>query len=114
MMSAPSLPLVYFGAACATSIAFSFALGAALRRAAGRWPALHAHRSVWFLAQAAVVLVFALACAPLARSPVAPVLTLPQATAGSTVLAEAADLAPVPPASPSMLDAGGKLIKFSV
>jgi len=74
-----SIMLLRFGAACAGSIACALVLDWLLRRAALRWPALAAHRSVWLLAQATVALVFVLACAPLPRAAVAPTLALPPA-----------------------------------
>ena len=95
------MALLYFGAACAASIVFAFVLGVLLKGAAARWPALAAHRSVWLLAQAAVVLVFALACAPLPRSPVAPTLALPQASADTTDIA--ADAVPNAALAPAVI-----------
>jgi beta-lactamase regulating signal transducer with metallopeptidase domain len=79
MMAAFSLALLRFGAACAGSIVCAFVLAVLLRRAATRWPALAAHRSVWLLAQGAIVIVFALALAPLPRSALAPTVALPMA-----------------------------------
>ena len=69
--------LARFAIACAGSLVLAFALSMLLRLAARRWPALLAHRSVWLGGQAAVVLVFLLAVAPLPRSAIAPALTLP-------------------------------------
>lgn len=77
MNDALQLILVRFGAACAASVPFALLLAVLLRRAGARWPALEAHRSVWLSAQAAVVLAFALGCAPLPRGAVAPAVTLP-------------------------------------
>jgi hypothetical protein len=71
--------LAHFAVACAGSLVLAFALSMLLRLAARRWPALLAHRSVSLGGQAAVVLVFLLAVAPLPlpRSAIAPALTLP-------------------------------------
>ncbi|MEM8511556.1 beta-lactamase regulating signal transducer with metallopeptidase domain [Massilia sp. MP_M2] len=69
--------MVHFAVACAGSLVLAFALSMMLRLAARRWPALLAHRSVWLGGQAAVVLVFMLAIAPLPRSAIAPALILP-------------------------------------
>ena len=79
MTAALSLTLSYFTAACAGSVLVALMLDAGLRRAATRWPALGAHRSIWLAAQCAVVLMFALACAPLPRNTMAPSLALPAA-----------------------------------
>ena len=76
MMAEPWL-LARFAAACAGSLVLALALSTMLRLAARHWPALLAHRSVWLGGQAAVVLVFVLAVAPLPRSAIAPALTLP-------------------------------------
>lgn len=104
MIAVPSLPLLTFAGACAGSIVFASVLGALLKCAAGRWPALNAHRSVWLMAQGAVVLVFVLACAPLPRSAIALTLVLPPATAeaaanqiGHAALAAIPLAAPAPP-----------------
>jgi murein DD-endopeptidase MepM/ murein hydrolase activator NlpD len=66
-----------FAAACAGSLALALLLAVLLPRAARRWPALAAHRGVWLLAQACVIGVFLLACVPLPRAAVAPVVSLP-------------------------------------
>jgi beta-lactamase regulating signal transducer with metallopeptidase domain len=66
-----------FSAACAGSLALALLLAALLPRAARRWTALAAHRGVWLLAQACVLAVFLLACTPLPRAAVAPVVSLP-------------------------------------
>ncbi|WP_296951838.1 peptidoglycan DD-metalloendopeptidase family protein [uncultured Massilia sp.] len=71
-----AIVLLRFGAACAGSLACAWVLAALLRLAAVRWPALAAHRSVWLLAQGAVLLAFVLACAPLPRAALAPALAL--------------------------------------
>lgn len=94
-----SLILLRFGAACAASLVLALLLFVLLRRAAARWPALAAHRSVWLMAQAAVALALLLACMPLPRSSVAPVLDLPlsHAEAGPAL----AVLAPLPAAAPA-------------
>ncbi len=84
------LPLARFGAACAGSLACACVLATLLRRAAVRWQALAAHRSVWLLAQGAVLLAFVLACAPLPRAAVAPEVALAPAATGAAVGAAAA------------------------
>jgi murein DD-endopeptidase MepM/ murein hydrolase activator NlpD len=83
MTAALSLTLWRFAAASAGSVVFAWLLSAVLHRAARRWPALAAHRSVWLLGQAAVALVFLCALAPLPRAGLAPALPLPRALAGA-------------------------------
>ena len=80
--------LVHFAVACAGSLVLAFALSMLLRLAARRWPALLAHRSVWLGGQAAVVLVFMLAIAPLPRSAIAPALILPAPATQHALTAE--------------------------
>lgn len=91
--------LFLFSAACAGSLVVAFVLDLILRRAAARWPALAAHRSVWLIAQMTVVLAFVLACLPLPRSSVAPSLPLEKIAADIALStadegAEHADFAP--------------------
>jgi len=66
--------LLTFVGACVGSLVCGCVLAGILHAAAARWPALHAHRSIWLLAQVAIAAVFALAWVPLARSPI---VTLP-------------------------------------
>jgi murein DD-endopeptidase MepM/ murein hydrolase activator NlpD len=107
MMAALSLPpspdlllaAWRFAAACAGSLVLSLLLSALLPMAARRFPALAAHRSVWLLAQAALLAVFLLACAPLPRTALAPALSLP---AMVVVDDPVADSVPVPPAPASL------------
>lgn len=68
------LALARFGAACAGSVLVAALLDLALRQAGARWHTLRAHRSVWLLAQAAVVLGLVLALLPVPRSVIAPTL----------------------------------------
>ncbi|QJE02786.1 peptidoglycan DD-metalloendopeptidase family protein [Massilia forsythiae] len=93
MNDALQLVLLRFGAACAASVPFALLLALLLRRAAARWPALEAHRSVWLSAQAAVVLAFALGCAPLPRGAVVPALALPPSILDAAPGAAALDAA---------------------
>lgn len=67
----------HFALACAGSLVLATIVHLLLRRAAAHWPALLAHRSVWLLAQAAILAVFMVAVTPLPRATIAPVLTLP-------------------------------------
>lgn len=76
------LMLARFGAACAGSLVLTGSLAIVLRAACLRWPALRAHRSIWLLAQAAVVLVFLLALVPVPRSALAPTLDVAVPDAG--------------------------------
>ena len=94
-MMAESWLLARFAVACAGSLLLAFALSTMLRLAARRWPALLAHRSVWLGGQAAVVLVFVLAVAPLPRSAIAPALTLPALVAGHASMTETDVLPPL-------------------
>ena len=71
--------LLRFAIASAACALLGLVLAGLLRRAARRWPALAAHRSIWLSAQAALLLAFALALAPLPRADVAPALALPAA-----------------------------------
>ena len=87
--------LVHFAVACAGSLVLAFALSMLLRLAARRWPALLAHRSVWLGGQAAVVLVFLMAVAPLPRSAIAPALTLPAPAPQPALTAEPDVLPPL-------------------
>lgn len=115
------MALLYFGVACAASIIVACVLGALLKLACARWPAFAAHRSVWLTAQGAVVLVFALACLPLPRSPVAPTLALAQAsaeTAQSTEIASSAisdaALEPAPAATEAQALSPARLVLDSL
>ena len=92
--------LVHFAVACAGSLVLAFALSMLLRLAARRWPALLAHRSVWLGGQAAVVLVFLLAVAPLPRSAIAPALTLPAPAPRHALMAEPDVLPPLTQTTP--------------
>ena len=103
------LMLARFGAACAGSMVVAALIGALLRMSCARWPALRAHRSVWLLAQAAVVLSFVLALAPLARSPITPTLSLAPAAVSLTdnhdaVQAPADAIVAAPAATPAPQD----------
>ncbi|MEW7848995.1 M23/M56 family metallopeptidase [Massilia aurea] len=104
MMAEPWL-LARFAAACAGSVVLAWTLSLLLRRAARRWPALLAHRSVWLCAQAGVVLVFALAVAPLPRSAIAPALVLPAPAGESVPVGESAVLAPLAQSLPALAPA---------
>lgn len=97
----PWLALPRFALACLGSVVLAALLHALLRRAATRWPALLAHRSVWLAAQTAVVLACLLALVPAPRAGIAPVLSLPapDAVAATTALTEMPD-APDAPAAP--------------
>jgi len=94
--------LVHFAVACAGSLVLAFALSMLLRLAARRWPALLAHRSVWLSGQAAVVLVFLLAVAPLPlpRSAIAPALILPAPATQHALAAEPNVLPPLTQTTP--------------
>jgi murein DD-endopeptidase MepM/ murein hydrolase activator NlpD len=102
MMAALSLPpspdlllaAWRFAAACAGSLVLSLLLSALLPLAARRYPALAAHRSVWLLAQAALLAVFLMAAAPLPRTALVPALSLPAVVEEDPV----ADSVPAPPA----------------
>ena len=78
------LALPRFAAACAGSVVLAFVLHALLHWAAARWPALRAHRSVWLSGQAAILAVLVLACAPVPRGAIAPLLTLVPTAVGAT------------------------------
>jgi len=97
------LMLARFGAACAGSLVLAAILVVLLRAACLRWPALRAHRSIWLLAQAAVVLVFLLALIPLPRSALAPTLdvALPDAEPVSALAAMPASLVDADAAAPA-------------
>jgi murein DD-endopeptidase MepM/ murein hydrolase activator NlpD len=97
MTPALSLILWRFAAASAGSVVFAWLLAALLRHAARRWPALAVHRSVWLLGQAAVVLVFVCALAPLPRAALAPAVALPRALAGGAEPVRAVDAHTVMP-----------------
>jgi murein DD-endopeptidase MepM/ murein hydrolase activator NlpD len=86
-----------FAAACAGSLVLSLLLSALLPLAARRLPALAAHRSVWLLAQATLLALFLLACAPLPRTALAPAVSLPAVVEDDPV----ADSVAVPPATAS-------------
>jgi murein DD-endopeptidase MepM/ murein hydrolase activator NlpD len=113
MLPDPALALTC-AAACAGSMLFA-ALAFALLAAAGRrWPALVAHRSVWALAQALVVLVFVSALVPGRDAGLLPVLRLeapsaaPESAAPVTALATVrggADSAPESETVPELADA---------
>lgn len=101
-MMAESWLLVRFAVACGGSLALAFALEVLLRQAARCWPALLAHRSVWLGAQSAVVLVFALAVAPIPRSVIASALTLPAPAIERVSIATQDVLPPLTQTTPSV------------
>lgn len=101
-MMGESWLLARFAVACAGSLVLAFALSMLLRLAARRWPALLAHRSVWLGGQAAVVVVFVLAVAPLPRSAIAPALTLPAPAAERASMTAQDVLPPLTQTTPSL------------
>lgn len=97
--------LAHFALACAGSLVLAAIVDLLLRRAAARWPALLAHRSMWLLAQGAILAVFVVGVAPLPRAAIAPVLTLPAPAAevvskGRQQAAAASTIEPTPQTAP--------------